>query len=92
MARKIMVFDERIDNYYEKIFEIQSKVSLCFYCYKVKEIKYKIYNHAFTDTLQMCNDCASIYYGGVLPYGGNEMIQHDSLLDYLNEIDPIDVF
>lgn len=84
-----MVFDERINNYDEKIFKIKSKKSPCFYCYKIKEIKYKTYNHAFSEPLQICDDCASIYYGGTIPYGGIEMIPHDKILDYLNEIDPM---
>lgn len=89
--RKIMVFDERIASYDEKIFEIEPKESLCFYCYKVKEIKYKVYNHAFIYTLQMCNDCASIYYGGGIPYYSDKPIPIDPLLTYLNEIDPFEV-
>ena len=89
--RKIMVFDERISSYDEKIFEIQPKQSLCFYCYEFKKIKYGVYNHAFTAPLQMCDDCASIYYAGIIPYFGINPIPHDPLLDYLNEIDPFEV-
>ena len=91
MAHKIIVFDERISNYDEKIFKIKEKVSVCFYCYKLKPISHKIYNHAFMHTLQICDDCASLYYGGIIPYYGTEEIPHDPLLDYLNEIDPIEV-
>ena len=90
MARKIMVFDERISSYDEKIFETKPKESICFYCYKNKKIKYRIFNNIFLFPLQICDDCASIMYGGIVPYNSKNKIPHDPLLDYLNEIDPIE--
>jgi len=87
--RKIMVFDERIKNYDEGIFEIKPKKSFCSYCYHPAIIKYEVYNHAFIHFLQVCNTCASLYYGGVMPVRGTELIPQDPLLGYLNEIDPI---
>ena len=85
---KIIVFDERIDSYDERIFQIKPIKSLCFYCKKIKEIRYKILNIVFLVPLQICDDCASMYYGGVIPLGGTEPIPHDPLLDYLEKIDP----
>lgn len=87
--RKIMVFDERIKSYDECIFQIKPKQSFCFYCFLLAIIKYKVFNHAFLHTLQICDNCAGIYYGGTIPLNGTELIPHDPLLDYLNEIDPI---
>ena len=85
---KIIVFEERIASYDEKIFEIKPKKSFCFYCYHPAIIKYMVHNHAFLELLQMCDKCASLYYAGTIPYNGTKPIPHDPLLDYLNEIDP----
>lgn len=89
MPRKIIVFTERIDDYDERIIQIKPKKSVCPYCYKIKEIQYKILNVVFPEPLQICDDCASLYYAGVTPFFGTKPIPYDPLLDYLDEIDPI---
>jgi len=84
-----MVFDQKIKSYDECIFEIKPKKSFCFYCYLAATIKYNVFNISFVEFLQICDKCASIYYGGSIPKNRTEPIPHDPLLDYLNEIDPI---
>jgi len=93
MARKIMVFDERINSYDESVLTHEPRDGICDYCYKWKVIKFSVINHAFLHPLDMCDDCATKYHGGceVRNHEGIIIeIPTDPLLDYLNEIDPID--
>lgn len=93
MPRKVMVFDERIDSYNEYRYARRPFSTFCHYCYEYKELRIGIHNPAFLYPLYICDDCAMIYYGGLEISGPNGEVFEipvDPLLEYLNEIDPIE--
>ena len=61
MARKIMVFEERINNYDEKIKKIETKESICAYCNKLKNLDYEVINVAFFEPYYICKECFEYY-------------------------------
>lgn len=90
---KIMVFTERIKDWDIEIIGTPKKKTMCFMCYQIKECKHSISDPViFIGFQPICDKCASYYYGDaeVRCFNRpNEIIPHDPLLDYLNEIDPI---
>lgn len=91
---KIMVFTERIKDWDIVAIGTPVKETMCFMCYNIKLCKYSIFDPAvFVGIHPICDKCASYYYGDAevrCADKPNEIIPHDPLLDYLNEIDPIE--
>lgn len=91
---KIMVFDERIKSYNERIFTVKPCNGECGMCgeyHEGMEFKVQSVHAVMFGVYPICLSCARIYYGGqeVDGFGGKRTLAEDPLLEIINWHDPI---